>query len=477
MLKRHFIEKITWLVVAALVSVSLFTQAQQYFPKQETPRSRAWGTSETPFAATSPWNSRPVEPSFGEATIPSARYAPAIESGMWSTGVFNTVISSKPVTITGASGRPGLWRADDQIFQDVVLPRWPELVQPASGADGHAEVVDTEASVVHSFWKLRDTSGKWTAEQYAWTKLDGSGWGDPAHVMQGARAAGVPALGGLIRSREIDDGEPLYRHALAMSLPTTALSPSPAYVFPATSADTEAEKVNTGSIPEGALLMLPSAFDTKRIGDARVRKIAETLKTYGAYVVDRNDSTSFVIFAEIGSGLDLHARMWNSNAVADLEQIRVALKPVVNARLWLDGNGKVVERNRPLNIVSMRGPWNVYSGNVAVSFDSWSQRLIFTRASPSAVVTSTLPMGVTNVIWAQPVSDTSYQVACLAHGGARCRFVITQRGSRHVLVDSGELSHKGNFSFTWPLGETTVTLYGYAGTQGSDIKISLTRNQ
>jgi hypothetical protein len=474
--ESNFTEKTTWFVIAVLVSVSLFSQAQQYFPEQETSRSRAWGTFETPFAATSPWNSRPIEPSFGDATIPPAQYAPAIESGKWSTGVFETVQErSKPVTITGAGGRPGLWRVDDQIFRDVILPRWPESVRPASGADGHAEVVDTEAGVVHSFWKLRDVSGKWGAEQYAWTRLDGTGWGDPAHPMQGARAAGVPALGGLIRTREVNDGEPLYRHALAMSLPTTALSPSPAYVFPATSADTEAQQVNTGSIPEGALLMLPPAFNTKRISDVRIRKIAETLKTYGAYVVDRNDSTGFVVFAEIGCGLDLHARIWNANAVADLEQIRVALRPVVSARIWLDGNDKIVEQNRPANLVSMRGPWSVANGNATVSFDSWSQRLVFERASPSAVVTSTLPVGVTSVTWARPVPDKPYEVACLTHGGARCRLVVTRHGTGHVLVDTGELGHEGRSSFVWPAGDITATLHGYAGTPGSDIRILLTR--
>jgi hypothetical protein len=478
MSENKFNEKMTWIVLVVLVSVSLFSQAQRYFPRETPARSRAWGTFDTPFAATSPWNSRPVEPVFGDATVPAAKYAPAIESGNWSTGVFEAAPGrSAPVIISGSgsSGNAGLWRVDDRVFQDVVVPRWPDGVTPAAGDDAHAEVVDTEAGVVHSFWKLRNRGGKWVADQYAWTSLSGTGWGDPAHPMQGARATGVPALGGLIRTSEYRDAEPLYHHALAMSLPTTALSPSPAYVYPATSADTDARQVNTGAIPEGALLMLPPAFDTKHIGDPRVRKIAETLKTYGAYVVDRNGATGFVIYAEIGSGLNLHERQWNAAAVADLERIRAGLRPVDGARMWLDGNDQLVERNRSPNLVSMRGPWSVAKGEAKVAFDTWSQRLVFERASRSAVVTTTLPPGVTDVIWAKPAAGERYEVACLANGGARCRLVVTKRGASDVLVDSGELDHGGRTTFTWPAGDTLVTLYGRAGTPGSDVMFLLTR--
>ena len=61
------------------------------------------------------------------------------------------------------------------------------------------------------------------------------------------------------------------------------------------SADGGAEKSNSGQIPEGALLMLPAGFDTRRISTPALRKIAETLKRHGGYVVDRNEGTPFVI--------------------------------------------------------------------------------------------------------------------------------------------------------------------------------------
>jgi hypothetical protein len=469
------IETLTWFVLVTLITVSLFSHAQHYFPKNNQARVSTWGTFDHPFAATSPWNSRPLDPVFANAVIPAARHAPAIESGKWSTGVFEAVPeTSFPVIVSGPGGKPGLWRVDDRTFGSVRVAHWPDGVIPAAGSDGHAEVVDTEAGVVHSFWKLRNHQGKWVAQQYAWTSLRGSGWGDPAHPMQGARAAGVPAIGGLIRTKEVNDGEHRYHHALSMSLPTKALSPSPAYVYPATSADTEAQLVNTGTIPQGALLMLPPGFDTTTIGDARIRKIAETLKVHGAYVVDRNDATGFVIYAEIGSGLELHERFWNGTAVADLEKIRMALRQVVSARTWLDGNGKVLLPDRQPNLLSMRGPWRAVKGDAKSAFDTWSQQLVFEHTSGPAVVAKTFSGDVTDVSWAKPSPDSRYRVECRAKLGARCRFVINKRGSDAILVDSGELDHGQTISFAWPAADASVTLYAHAEAIGAKVNMLMT---
>ena len=51
-------------------------------------KAGAFGTALRPFSAQSPWNSRPVEPVLDDWEIPKASYAPALESGKWSTGVF-----------------------------------------------------------------------------------------------------------------------------------------------------------------------------------------------------------------------------------------------------------------------------------------------------------------------------------------------------------------------------------------------------
>jgi len=442
--------------------------------KSETP-SRAkvkpaapqWGTSDAPFAANSPWNSRPMDPVLADTVIPPSKYSPAILANGWSTGVFVGKAGDPSVIVRGRPGSKGLWDVDAHAFRDVRIPRWPADVKAASESDGHADIVDPVEGMVHSFWQLHQEDGQWTAAQYAWASLRGRGWGDPAHYFQGARATGVPAMAGLIRQHEVADGAPMYRHALALSLTANALSPDSAYVFPATSADKEASNINSGKIPQGALLMLPAAFDTSQMSDARIRKIAETLKAYGGYVVDRNDGTPFIVYAEIGSDLNLHSKSWNNAAVADLEKIRLALRQVVSARGWIDGRGRSYIPRKNLNLISMRGPWKTLEGNVAGVFDSWTQSVKFPKASVRTVQEKQLPSSLTNVAWARPVASKKYQLAAVATGGAKLRLKISDAATGKQIIDSGELNDAESFTFVWPPGKIGVTLYAISGIEKS----------
>lgn len=253
-----------------------------------------WGTVKKPFSVNSPWNSQPVNPKFAaNVTIPRSKYYPNIDSGSLSVGIFETSPTDKPMTVYPSTSS-GI--ADNDVggyVQSITIPRWPEKALPATGGDGHCDIYDTTANIVHSFWQLKKVNSTWRAAFYAWTKVDGTGWGDPAHYYQGARAAAVPPSGGILRIHEINDGDTMFRHVLAMSLDFTGLSPDPRYVFPATHADYGAAWLNTGKIPEGALVMLPSTFDTSKILTTKLKKVAGTLKVYGARVVDQNDGTPF----------------------------------------------------------------------------------------------------------------------------------------------------------------------------------------
>lgn len=102
--------------------------------------------------------------------------------------------------------------------------------------------------------------------------------------------------------KEICDGKEIYEHALAMSLDFTALTPNPNhFVYPATSGETTVARACTGQIAQGTRVMLPPGFNLSQITDARLLKVVNTLKKYGAYVVDRNDSTPFNIDVENGA--------------------------------------------------------------------------------------------------------------------------------------------------------------------------------
>ncbi|SFV17014.1 hypothetical protein [Pseudoduganella namucuonensis] len=462
-----------WRCIASLVTLlslgGLFSaQAQTLPPRQSAgdikpAAAPRWGSSDTPFASTSPWNSRPIAPRLGSTPIRTAHFKPTIEAHAWSTGVFVSSESDRPATVHGATGTNGVWNADSLTFSDVTFAHWPSRLAPATGSDGHAEIIAPAEDIVHSFWRLRREGSRWVAAQYAWSRLSGRGWGDPAHALQGARAAGVPSLGGLIRKHEVTDGTAHYRHALAVSLDREMLSPSPGYVFPATSADTDAPLVNTGAIPLGALMMLPPSFDIGQLQDARLRKVALTLRLYGAYVVDRNEGTPFVLYAEIGAPLNLHESRWNQTAVEDLERMRAALRQVVGADGWLDGDNRRITPQSNLNLLSMRGPWHHDQGAALGEFDSPSQSLVFPAQPIRVKQIKTLPRMLTPVNWARPMAGEQLQLTCIASGGARLRLRLSELGSGRVLADSGDLENGESYSFSWPKQPIGVAIRAISG--------------
>jgi len=428
-------------------------------------RQLRFGTPERPFAAASPWNARPVGVTLGTDEIPKAGYYPGLEDGKWSTGVFVAAAGDGPVTVLPLPGRKGVWDPDAEAMREqITIPRWPARVEPASAADGHADIVDPVERVIHSFNVLRFIDGQWRADQYAWTRLDGRGWGDPAHYFQGARAAAVPTMGGLVRAGEIDDGDELFRHALAMSLTHTGLSPAPAFIYPATSADTGA-KTNTGKIPQGALLMLPPDFDAERIQDPLLRKVARTLKVYGGYVVDRNVETPFVVYVEMGANKSPTKRGWHPAFAADLDRVRAALRQVVAVERWVDGLGRPMTMTTALNLLSLRGPWRTVSGDRAPGvYDTRRQAVVFAPGDGVVVQANDSGRSLSRLNWAKPEPGKRYRLTAQASGGARLQLQLLDAGRRDTLYDSGELADGASKTFLWPEGQGAVRLTVRSGT-------------
>jgi hypothetical protein len=410
-----------------------------------------FGQYEQPFSADSLWNSRPIDPNFADSQIPTSVYYPAVQEGKFSTGFFLSKPTDPQITVKGTSGTKGLWDPDAESFRpDITIPHWPADVVPAAGGDGHADIVDRDTGIIHSFYQLRNVDGKWTATQYAWTDLNGRGWGDPAHYFQGARATGVPAGAGLIRKHEVNDGDSMYRHALAMSLTNNALSPNPAYTFPATSADGFASSKNTGVIPEGALLMLPSSFNVDSLKSPELKKIANTLKTYGAYIVDANFGTPFVIYVENGSGFNLHKNGWNSPAGFELHKIREALRQVTSTKGWMDGNGQLFLPSKNLNMLSMRGQWQLKSEGELGVFDTLQQAVVFSKTAARITQVNSSGRGVSHTSWALPQQGKKYNLHAVTKGGGKLRFQIFDKILKKLTFDSNELSNGQTITFEWP---------------------------
>ena len=419
--------------------------------------SAQWGTFDRPFAADSPWNSVPQIPVFGSATIPTSLYYPAVSSGNYSTQAFLAADTDPAVTVRGTTDS-GVWDPDAEVYRSkIVIPHWPAGVTPATGSDGHAEIVDLSTGLVHSFWQLKLVSGKWQAQQYAWTALAGRGFGDPSHYMQGARSSGTSTLGGLIRTAEISDGDSVYRHALAMSLTNNALASSPAYIFPATSNDSDAATANSGSIPLGALVMLPPTFDADSIANTDLRKVANTLKRSGAYVVDRNSGTPFMIYVENGNDFSLMKNGWDSAVANDLDRIRAALRQVVAVSGWLDGDGNAnTGFNTNQNLLSMRGFWYQTVGTTPGTFDTWKQSVVFPTVVGGIEQVNAGGRAFSGVNWAQPTVGTTYRLVAKATGGASLRVMIRSRSTGLTFVDSGLLVNGQTFDFLWPVADAVV---------------------
>lgn len=102
--------------------------------------------------------------------------------------------------------------------------------------------------------------------------------------------SGLSGLGGDIRGGELT-GEAPIRHALKIGL-SADLSFSPengGFQWPAVKADSGYEDGYGGDDPRvhmGTLFALPPDFDLNSITEPDVRKVAEAMKTYGAYIVD-----------------------------------------------------------------------------------------------------------------------------------------------------------------------------------------------
>lgn len=346
-----------------------------------------YASYETPFNIDSLWYARPKQPVLSDIGVPSCYYPrnvhatpnlqyADVNTSVYSTGIYRARPTDPPVTIY--PGPNGLLDADTRGYvSSRVVPHWPAEAEGAVGSDGHCDIIDEQGKRVYSFWQLRkDANGRYTAAQFAWAPLDGSGWGEGAQYCIGARAAGVPTCAGMIRKHELVSSAPDLGHVLSCSLDYSALENDPSYILPATMGDYNPQG-NYGSIPEGSLLMLPPNFNINAFNPwPQMRKVIATLMRYGARVVDRNENTPIVFYAEKGSGWSSMPNGWDSQLASQLEGMRAALRMVSDAGGFVTPDGRDWAPAKRTNLMSARGPWRLegQSANIEL-FDSLNQRL------------------------------------------------------------------------------------------------------
>ncbi len=184
------------------------------------------------------------------------------------------------------------WHTDRDYFGHGagfdLVPIPPEA-RPDPQADSHLAVVDWNRRLVWDMWALsRNPDGSWKSATGMVYAADGPGVfstaalgvkdGESVHFHGPSRAAGVPAVAGLIMYDEVMAGE--IRHKIAAASRFCAYKE---FVFPAAWTDGFTE----GGIPEGTVIQLDPSLDLSKFTLTREERIVcVALQRYGMVLVD-----------------------------------------------------------------------------------------------------------------------------------------------------------------------------------------------
>lgn len=314
------------LVLVALFSAGCAASSEGAAPDVVSSRSDAEGSSTGsseaelrdrrmwPFSVDSPWNT-PVgrDANFADALDETTRslrdpaVTPWVNSHEWSHPVERASTADPLVEIDFESTNL------DPFKPGHLSLHLPADAVAAAGTDRHLHVIDPTGMFVHEFFNFqRDAEGA-TADYYVKTDLAGTGMGQG-----GTRAYGGSALGGLIRTWELERGE--IRHALALALENSQLRTG--FTWPAVSEDDDGGSTYEGTIRMGALVAIPPWVHVEGMALTDGGLIlARALQDYGAYVVDRASSMTFA--AEPGADQQLIDQMRS-----DLPRIRRELRVI-----------------------------------------------------------------------------------------------------------------------------------------------------
>ncbi|MEG8016799.1 hypothetical protein [Sphingomonas sp. LR55] len=342
----------------------------------------------------------------------------------------------------------------------MLIPRFPADTLPATGSDGHCEIVDGDD--LHSFFALRKFSGQWVCDKYAYSSVSGSGWGTVSNP-DNSRAAGCSTAGGLLLKSE--RGMDVVPHALAIGLDKNGIKAGP--VWPATLEDYAGGY--SGPFPIGALLMLPASFNAEALALPESRTIARTLKLYGGRIVDATQDT-MNIYAEIGSGWNQSYvdGKWSASFPADMQAIKSALRPVASVAAWKDRDGKPFTPTPPrsTNLLSMRGPWKPYPGSKLFGrYDARSDLYQSEATTEALAVQQSLwtsdekdKFGWQKSCWnLNPEPGATYIVRAIGGGAITAKMQVKKSDYKASYVATDKLAPGESTTITWPIEPGTVT--------------------
>jgi hypothetical protein len=226
-----------------------------------------------------------------------------------------------------AAGGP-MWRGGPPILKGSVDLHTPADIRFLGGTDKHAVLIDPQHRFAYEVW-LGEAKGEgYHAAYLVRTDLRGSGISLVDGQSQGIRAFGGSLAGGLIRCRELANGD--IPHALAVLLSNDQLRKGSTMfqqkVWPASFTDEGGRNGYAGRVPMGGLLAIPADVDIDALPLTREGKVlARAYQRFGGYVVDRTSKT--MTLATLEQGCDKTAI---DHLFADRRTIRDRLVRVLN---------------------------------------------------------------------------------------------------------------------------------------------------
>jgi hypothetical protein len=284
-------------LAAALLTVAACGGAPAPQPEPEPDPAPVPDSGGLPFASDSPWNlpipDDPVLDGDSEEIVAALARDGGASALLYDFGVpvYEADADTPRVTVTCTQD----WGQCPVEAEEVPIPAG---AQAAPGDDGALVVIDRQAGRVYDFWQAREVdSGQWSVSWGTWADYDGWGNAPDEAVDGGATGAGINLLAGVVRLREIRDGE--IPHALAFA---SSLSCADEFRYPATKTD---GNVDDGTcVPQGSRLQLDPSIDVRSIPDITPGEIAvaEALQTHGGYVRDVSGSALAVAFEAPAEG-------------------------------------------------------------------------------------------------------------------------------------------------------------------------------
>ncbi len=176
--------------------------------------------------------------------------------------------------------------------------RVPDAAERACGTDGQLNIIDPTHSVVSEMFDVIRLANGDLSTAGGYIKNDLRGPGAAFSGWHGTLAAGMSALGGMIRLGELTNGTAGLgqgiRHALQGEVWNHSLNQNApgrrTFVWPASSSDvlSGGSYSRTGNLFMGSLLAIPPWVDINTIGiaDPKALAIAKAMQDYGIYIVD-----------------------------------------------------------------------------------------------------------------------------------------------------------------------------------------------